>query len=73
MNAGFILTCVGSLDAVAIRLANASETVHRHGFFEIVSLGGTLSRDGLHLHICVADENGATIGGHLQDGSKVYS
>lgn len=73
IKAGIILTCVGSLEAIAIRLANASKTIHMQGLFEIVSLVGTLSQDGLHLHICVSDENGKTIGGHLMNGSIVFT
>lgn len=33
--------------------------------FEIVSLVGTLSPDGLHLHASLSDEVGAVCGGHL--------
>ncbi len=73
IKAGIILTCVGSLETIAIRLANASKTINRQGSFEIVSLVGTLSQDGLHLHICVSDENGKTIGGHLLNGSIVFT
>jgi predicted DNA-binding protein with PD1-like motif len=36
---------------------------------EILSLSGTLSRDGAHLHIAVASSNGTVIGGHLCSGS----
>jgi len=35
------------------------------------SLAGTLSPDGAHLHIAVADSRGAVIGGHLCAGSLV--
>ena len=35
------------------------------------SLSGTLSPDGAHLHIAVADSSGAVIGGHLCAGSLV--
>ena len=39
--------------------------------FEIVSITGTLSEDGVHIHISVSDELGNTIGGHLKDGCIV--
>ena len=39
--------------------------------FEIVSITGTLSEDGVHIHISVSDEYGNTIGGHLKDGCIV--
>jgi len=38
---------------------------------EILSLSGTLSADGAHLHIAIADSSGAVIGGHLCSGSLV--
>jgi predicted DNA-binding protein with PD1-like motif len=38
---------------------------------EILSLSGTLSPDGAHLHIALADSRGAVIGGHLCAGSLV--
>lgn len=33
--------------------------------FELLSLVGTLSSDGLHLHVSLGDEEGAVCGGHL--------
>ena len=41
------------------------------GALEIISLSGTLSPDGAHLHTAVADGRGAAIGGHLCAGSLV--
>jgi hypothetical protein len=38
---------------------------------EILSLSGTLSPDGSHLHIAVAGSRGEVIGGHLCAGSLV--
>ena len=71
--AGTLITCVGSLTVATLRLANqAGPTVYR-GHFEIVSLVGTLSVNGSHLHLAVADSTGRTIGGHLLDGCRVYT
>ena len=33
-----------------------------------MSLTGTLSRDGVHIHISLSDADGNVIGGHLIDG-----
>ncbi|MEO8147375.1 MAG: PPC domain-containing DNA-binding protein [Bacteroidia bacterium] len=71
--AACILTCVGSLQRAAIRFANQSETKTLTGKFEIVSLVGTLSVHGSHIHIAVADENGNLIGGHLKEGGVVFT
>lgn len=73
IQAGFILTTVGSLKQVNIRFANQNEGTFLDGKFEIVSLVGTLSTHGLHLHISVADQNGKTLSGHLKDGCIVYT
>ena len=73
LQAGFILTCVGSLRRAALRLANQPHTNFYDDKFEIVALVGTLSVDGPHLHIALSDGRGVTIGGHLQDGSHIYT
>jgi uncharacterized protein len=73
LRAGLVLTCVGSLTKAALRLADASDTTLLEGKFEIVSLVGTFSTDGPHLHISVSDQAGETYGGHLQTGSLVYT
>jgi predicted DNA-binding protein with PD1-like motif len=36
-----------------------------------VSLVGTLSMDGAHIHVAIADATGAVTGGHLLAGSIV--
>ena len=44
------------------------------GHFEIVSLVGTLSQKGeSHLHMCLSDNKGSCVGGHLLKGSKVFT
>lgn len=108
--AGFIISCVGSVRDVTLRLAGAerpstdiaaapaksspvsdgdvikipqpSPSHHRETFklerdgqpmletgpdtrFEVLSLVGTLSSDGLHLHASLGDEEGEVRGGHL--------
>ena len=73
LRAGAVLTCVGSLTEVVLRLANQEGPTTYHGHFEIVSLVGTLSTAGSHLHLAVADSTGRTIGGHLLDGCRVYT
>ena len=46
--------------------------LQRNENFEILSLTGTLSRKGIHVHISVADSAGNSLGGHLLDGNEVY-
>ena len=73
MEAGWILTCVGSLTEYHLRFANQSVGAKGKGHFEIVSLVGTVSVHGCHLHVCLADEKGRTLGGHLLEGCRVYT
>lgn len=73
ISAGWIMTCVGSLTQTVIRYANQSGTDSLSGHFEIVSLTGTVSVDGNHIHIAVSDSTGKTIGGHLMPGNIVYT
>ena len=73
IEAGWINTCVGSLTDYTIRFANQQEGVRVSGHFEIVSLTGTVSVNGSHLHICISDSTGKTIGGHLLEGCKIYT
>ncbi|WP_375435548.1 PPC domain-containing DNA-binding protein [uncultured Hymenobacter sp.] len=73
IRAGAMITCVGSLTQVTLRLANQENPTVYQGHFEIVSLVGTLSIHGSHLHLAVSDSMGHTLGGHLLDGSFVYT
>jgi uncharacterized protein len=73
VQAGFIITCVGSLKTATLRLADENIVKTFDKKFEIVSLVGTLSKDGVHLHISLADENGNTVGGHLKEGCIIYT
>ena len=71
--AGTMLTCVGSLTVATLRLANQEGPTVYRGHFEIVSLVGTISTNGSHLHLAVSDSTGRTIGGHLLAGCRVYT
>ncbi|GAB4031505.1 PPC domain-containing DNA-binding protein [Spirosoma jeollabukense] len=73
IGAGAILTCVGSLTDVTLRLANQEKGSVWKGHFEIVSLVGTLSVNGSHIHLSVSDSTGRTIGGHLLEGCTIYT
>ena len=73
IQAGWIVTCVGSLTRYHLRFANQAQGTTGHGHFEIVSLTGTLSVNGTHLHACISNGGGQTIGGHLLSGCTVYT
>ncbi|QPN69910.1 PPC domain-containing DNA-binding protein [Synechococcus sp. CBW1108] len=69
--AGCVISAVGSLSVLQLRLAGQQKSTTITGDLEILSLAGTLSPDGVHLHVAVADSRGTVIGGHLCAGSLV--
>ena len=73
IKAAFVVSCCGSLNNVKMRLADSNSIFDRKEKFEILSLQGTLSPDGAHLHISVADKEGKTWGGHIVDGCEIYT
>ena len=73
IEAGWIVTCVGSLTKFNLRFANQPTGSQAEGHFEIVSLTGTISLHGSHLHMSISDETGRTVGGHLLEGNLIYT
>jgi predicted DNA-binding protein with PD1-like motif len=73
IRAGCILSAVGSLTQVTLRLANRDTYNTYIGHFEIVAATGTVSTLGSHLHIAISDEDGLTLGGHLVPGCAIYT
>lgn len=75
IKSGFLITCVGSLSRAVLRMAGAEpeneEVKSIEGSLEIVSAGGTLSQDGVHIHLGISDRNGSVYGGHLKEGCIV--
>jgi uncharacterized protein len=71
LEAGIILTALGSLNQVALRFAGRSEATILTAPLELLSLTGTLSHQGLHLHGAVADAEGRVYGGHIMAGCRV--
>ena len=57
--AGCVISAVGSLSVAQLRFAGATEEMAIHGDLEILSLSGTLSPDGVHLHIAMSGHPGA--------------
>lgn len=42
------------------------------GDFEITSLVGTISVNGVHLHMAISDKEGKSFGGHLKEGTIIH-
>jgi predicted DNA-binding protein with PD1-like motif len=73
IEAGCVLCSVGSLTHARLRLANRDYFNEYEGHFEIVSITGTVSIHGSHIHVSISDGDGVTIGGHLVAGCKIYT
>jgi predicted DNA-binding protein with PD1-like motif len=73
IEAGCVLSAVGSLTRATLRLANREVFSEYEGHFEIVSMTGTVSIHGSHLHISISDGEGKTLGGHLVPGCRVFT
>lgn len=75
IKAGVLLSAVGGLENMVLRMAGATPdrqvVKNLDGPLEIVSGTGTISQDGCHIHISVSDKEGNVIGGHLKDGCRV--
>jgi uncharacterized protein len=70
VQAGVILSAVGSLSISNIRVPVINgivKYIHPENL-EIDNLHGTVSINGIHLHISVSNINGIVMGGHLKEG-----
>lgn len=73
IQAGCVLSSVGSLTHARLRLANDDAYTDYEGHFEILALNGTVSLHGCHLHLAIGDGRGHTYGGHLGEGCLIYT
>jgi len=71
LGSAFVVCGIGSLDGVRIRLADERDELHLDGPFELLSLSGSISAGGAHLHMSVADATGRVIGGHVCRGNII--
>ncbi len=76
IQAGFIITCVAGLSQAVLRMAGAmpdKQDIHTYkGDFEVTSLVGTVSVNGVHLHLAISDKEGQGFGGHLKEGTIIH-
>jgi len=73
LGAAFVLSAVGSLSPAMLRLAGRDCPTVIDGDSELLTLSGTISAQGVHLHMSVADADGNVTGGHLLAGSIVLT
>ncbi|MGS0896401.1 PPC domain-containing DNA-binding protein [Burkholderia stagnalis] len=69
--AAFVLQGIGSLSVARLRFAGVDQPAALHGDLEILTLAGSVSPDGAHLHMSVADAEGRVSGGHAASGCVV--
>ncbi|MFN7123415.1 MAG: PPC domain-containing DNA-binding protein [Hydrogenophaga sp.] len=70
-DSAFVVAGIGSLVQASLRYADATDTTLIAGPLEILSLSGSLSAAGAHLHVSVSDASGHVLGGHLGHDSTV--
>lgn len=71
VKAAYVLQGIGSLKLAQLRFAGAPAATELRGDLEILSLAGSLSVDGAHLHMTIADAQGRVSGGHVAAGCIV--
>ena len=69
--AGFVLQGIGSLSVAQLRYAGLPQPTALRGDLEILTLAGSISADGAHLHMAVSDAQGRVLGGHVGPGCIV--
>ena len=72
LKSGIIICIVGSINHAVLRMSNGDKKIFK-GTYEIVSAEGTISSDGIHVHIAISDARGAVYGGHLLEGCIVHT
>ncbi|CAM4016611.1 PPC domain-containing DNA-binding protein [Roseateles saccharophilus] len=68
---GFVIAGLGSLGHAELRFAGAAGPTHVDGPLEILTLSGSLTPAGVHLHASVSDASGRVLGGHVCAGCTV--
>ncbi|MBB3256831.1 hypothetical protein F4827_001677 [Paraburkholderia bannensis] len=71
VEAAYVVQGIGSLSAVELRYAGVDDPTSLRGDYEILTLAGSLSSDGAHLHMSVSDAQGRVLGGHVAHGCIV--
>ncbi|WP_426106854.1 PPC domain-containing DNA-binding protein [Massilia sp. TSP1-1-2] len=67
----FVISGIGSLVAARLRFAGQENETLIAGPLEIVSIAGSITADGAHLHMTVSDSAGRVSGGHVCDGNII--
>ena len=68
---GFVVGVVGNLTRAAFQCPGRPEPTVLEGDLEVITLNGTLSPQGVHLHLSLSDGACQVWGGHLEPGTLV--
>jgi uncharacterized protein len=71
VQAAFVIQGIGSLSVAQLRFAGDDDLTELRDDLEILTLAGSLSFDGAHLHMSVSDPRGRLFGGHVGHGCSV--
>lgn len=69
--AAFVVQGIGSLSVAQLRFAGADAPTEIRGDLEILTVAGSVSPDGAHLHMSIADARGHVLGGHVAPGCTI--
>ena len=68
---GFILGVVGNLSRASFQCPGQAQPSVLEGDLEVITLNGTFSPEGVHLHLSLSDGACQVWGGHLEPGTLV--
>lgn len=71
INTAVVLSAVGCVYEAKFRRAKATSYFEKVEDYEIVSMTGTICQGKAHLHIGLAEDSGAVVGGHLEEGCLI--
>ena len=70
-SSGFVLGVVGNLTKASFQCPGQAEPTVLEGDLEVITLNGTFSPEGVHLHLSLSDGACQVWGGHLEPGTIV--
>jgi predicted DNA-binding protein with PD1-like motif len=69
--AGVVLSSVGCVSIGKFRVSDGKTIKTLEEGLEILSLNGTVSKYGIHLHVSYGNKDGISYGGHLVEGNII--
>lgn len=71
IQSGSIISAVGSLKSMVVRIADGKSLEEYHEPVELTSLSGTFSDGHLHAHVLAISSKMEVFGGHLMPGCRI--